>query len=599
MPQPQTDQMSPSVAADLRPFYLAGVKGPLLAIYYAPVGELHPLGDILLAPPFAEEMNRCRAMVAMQARAFAQMGIGTLVLDPYGTGDSGGDFSGASWALWRDDLKRGIEWLRRHANGCRALWGIRLGAVMAAELALEDRGIARLLFWQPVVQGKQYFTQFLRIRIAAEMADRDGIKTTDALREWSASGEIVEVSGYRIGPDLARQLDSVRLPDASDISSLHLSWFEVLASAETPCGNARAIDGYKSAGVTLDFVSVIGPAFWLIHERTVAPELIDATVKAVSAWSVPREDALVGAEDFKDSASTVSDQALSLEYPLVGRCEGENLISILHRGAPKARRGIVIVVAGGPQYRAGAHRQFVSLARRLAALGYPVLRFDLRGMGDSTGSHLGYQQSASDIRAAIDTLIEEQPQVDEVVLFGECESASGILFYAYQDRRVKGIALINPWVRTEEGRAQVIVKHYYLKRVLSRDFWRKVGSGAFDPRESLGSFFQTLRAYVRGRKINALSRPTSEQEDISGLPLPDKTAAGLRRFQGPVMILMSGRDYIAREFDEVTRSSKAWQGLLDEPRICRRVLADADHTFSREVWKVQVADWVADWLAGW
>ncbi len=236
-------------------------------------------------------MNRCRAMVAMQARAFAQMGIGTLVLDPYGTGDSGGDFSGASWALWRDDLKRGIEWLRRHANGCRTLWGIRLGAVMAAELALQDPGIARLLFWQPVVQGKQYFTQFLRIRIAAEMADRDGIKTTDALRERSASGEIVEVSGYRIGPDLARQLDSVRLPDASDISSLHLSWFEVLASAETPCGNARAIDGYKSAGVTLDYVPVIGPAFWLIHERTVAPELIDATVKAVSGWSLPRENA--------------------------------------------------------------------------------------------------------------------------------------------------------------------------------------------------------------------------------------------------------------------------------------------------------------------
>ena len=116
----------------------------------------------------------------------------------------------------------------------------------------------------------------------------------------------------------------------------------------------------------------------------------------------------------------------------------DELVGMLHRGDPGAKRGIVIVVAGGPQYRAGAHRQFVSLARRLAARGYPVLRFDLRGMGDSGGSHLGYQHSEPDIRAAIDTLTAEQPEVDEVVLFGECESASGILFYAYQDHARKG-----------------------------------------------------------------------------------------------------------------------------------------------------------------
>jgi exosortase A-associated hydrolase 1 len=294
-----------------------------------------------------------------------------------------------------------------------------------------------------------------------------------------------------------------------------------------------------------------------------------------------------------------SDQAPGAEYPLTFQCERDELMAILHPGTPGIRRGVVIVVAGGPQYRAGAHRQFVSLARKLAARGYPVLRFDLRGMGDSSGNHLGFQHSEPDIRAAVDALMAEQPQVNEVVLFGECESASGILFYAYQDNRVKGIALVNPWVRTEEGRAQVIVKHYYVSRLLSRGFWRKVGSGTFGARESLVSFFQTFRAYLRGRKIGALSQPTPGNEDISSLPLPTKTAAGLRRFSGPVMILMSGRDFIAREFDEVTESSKAWHGLLDDPRICRRVVADADHTFSREIWKDQVADWVAEWLRGW
>ena len=592
--------MKAAAREHILPFFLYGARGPLLAVYYAPEEATNPIGDILLAPPFAEEMNRCRAMVAIQARAFSRMGIGTLVLDPYGTGDSGGDFSDGSWELWRDDLKRGIEWLRSNANGCRALWGIRLGAVMAAQLALQDSGIGRLLLWQPVARGKNYFTQFLRIRIAAEMDSRGGIKTTDELRKRAAAGEAIEVSGYRIGSTLARQLDEVRLPDASDLSSLRLSWFEVLAAADTPRSNATLIDDYKSGGVELDYQSVTGPAFWQLHERTVAPELIDATVKAVSAWSTTAQiSPAKRPRTSHDLPKGVSDRASGSEYPLLCRCDQDELVAILHRGNPGARRSVVIVVAGGPQYRVGAHRQFVSLARRLAVRGYPVLRFDLRGMGDSGGSHLGYQHSEPDIRAAIDTLIAEQPQVDEVVLFGECESASGILFYAYQDSRVKGIALVNPWVRTEEVQAQVIMKHYYVSRLLSRAFWRKVGAGRFDSRESLVSFFQVLRTYLRGRTTTVLNNTTREHEDISGLPLPLKTAAGLRRFRGPAMILMSGRDYIAREFDEVVGSSKAWQGLLDDPRICRRVLMDADHTFSREIWKIQVVDWVAEWLESW
>jgi exosortase A-associated hydrolase 1/exosortase A-associated hydrolase 2 len=591
--------MNAAIREHIRPFYLSGTHGPLLAIYYPPAAEPNPIGDILLAPPFAEEMNRCRAMVAMQARAFSRMGIGTLLLDPYGTGDSGGDFSDASWELWRDDLKCGIEWLRRRANGCQALWGIRLGAVMAAELALQDSAIRRLLLWQPVAQGKSHFTQFLRIRIAAEMEIRGGIKTTEELRKRSAAGEIIEVSGYRIGPDLAQGLDAVKLPDATDLSTLRLSWFEVLASVGTPHGNARVIDDYKSRGVALDYQPVAGPPFWQLHERTVVPELIDATVNAVSAWTPPLRTSSDNVTAQRDLADDSLPQASGPEYPLICPCERDELMAIMHRGGLRARRGIAIVVAGGPQYRAGAHRQFVSLARRLAARGYPVLRFDLRGMGDSSGSHLGYQRSQPDIRAAIDALTAEQPQVDEIVLFGECESASGILFYAYQDPRVKGVALVNPWVRTEEGRAEVIVKHYYVDRLLSRAFWQKVASGKFDPRESLTSFFQVFRKYLGVRKIMARGDATSGHEDISDLPLPIKTAAGLRRFRGPTMILMSGNDYIAREFDEVIRSSKAWQGLLDEPRIRRRVLAEADHTFSREVWKIEVADWVAEWLGSW
>ncbi|MBN8507277.1 MAG: hydrolase 1, exosortase A system-associated [Burkholderiales bacterium] len=570
-------------------FLIEGARAPLHATYFPPQGAPHPQGDILVVPPFAEEMNRCRAMVALQARELSRCGVGTLVLDPYGTGDSAGDFVDATWTLWLADLRAGLAWLREHGQGCRTLWGLRLGAVLASHLARADGAIDRLLLWQPVLDGKQFFTQFLRIRIAAEMNLPDRVKTTGELRKRAADGEAIEVSGYRIGPPLAKQLDEAQF-DASVLASpMRIDWFEVLQAADATMSPAarQAIDRWRLAGASVEAGIVIGPAFWHVHERELAPGLIAATAARVRAWGGP------GASR-GDMAPPA--HAPHAELPVFFDCGADHLSGVLHHAAPDASCGVVIVVAGGPQYRAGAHRQFVTLARRLAASGFPVLRFDLRGMGDSSGEHRGYGQSESDIRAAIDSLLSAQPQLRGVALLGECESASGILFYAWRDPRVKRTVLINPWVRTEEGRAQVIVRHYYLHRLGSADFWKQVFSGQFRAAESLRSLFGVVRAYVRGRIEMARQSAEPGLDDFSHLPLPVRVAEGLRRFQGRSLLLMSGFDLIAREFDEVTSASRAWAGLLAGERIRRVDIEGADHTFSREVWKNAAADTVARWL---
>ena len=107
------------------------------------------------------------------------------------------------------------------------------------------------------------------------------------------------------------------------------------------------------------------------------------------------------------------------------------------------------------------------------------------------------------------------------------------------------------------------------------------------------------RAYLRGRLMFARARADAGQGDISGLPLPQRTAAGLGRFKGQSLLLMSGHDYIAREFDEVTAASRAWDGLLADPRVQRRDIDGADHTFSRKAWKSAASDAVVDWMRGW
>ena len=601
--QPTPRSGAATADSDPHVFLLDGSRGALFAAYFAPTGTPHPAGDILVVPPFAEEMNRCRAMVTLQARALAHIGIGTLVVDPYGTGDSAGDFAEATWDTWRDDLTRGLAWLRQHGQGCASLWGIRLGTLMATELAQQDGGIERLLLWQPVLNGKLFYTQFLRIRLAAEMELPNRVKTTQELRQKSESGETIEVSGYAIHPALARALDGLELSNHAALSRLQTDWFEVLTSAESsiPRANAKAAADFEAAGAAITVHTVIGPPFWHVHERELAPELIAATSRCLGAWGRPgRPSASASANPLPDRAASGPPDA---EVPLTFACGSDRLAAMLHRPATAAagtsKRGVVIVVAGGPQYRAGAHRQFVSLARKLAASGFPVLRFDLRGMGDSSGSYVGFQESEADIRCAIDALLAREPQLDEVVLLGECESASGILFYAWRDVRVKGAVLVNPWVRTEEGQAQVIIKHYYLDRLRSKEFWRLVRSGKFDIRASLSSLADVVRAYVRGKKLMAQAHTDAASDDISGLPLPVKTAVGLRRFTGRSLLLMSGHDYIAREFDEVTAASTAWNGLLADPRVVRCDIEGADHTFSRAAWKEAASDAVVSWMRKW
>jgi len=89
------------------------------------------------------------------------------------------------------------------------------------------------------------------------------------------------------------------------------------------------------------------------------------------------------------------------EQALVFDCQGEQLIGIIHQGESEIRIGVLIVV-GGPQYRVGSHRQFLLLARALALHGTPVMRFDVRGMGDSGGEQRFFDQLDDDIRAAVD-----------------------------------------------------------------------------------------------------------------------------------------------------------------------------------------------------
>lgn len=270
------------------------------------------------------------------------------------------------------------------------------------------------------------------------------------------------------------------------------------------------------------------------------------------------------------------------------QCRGDWLYGVATVPGRPRTRGVIIVV-GGPQYRAGSHRQFALLARDLAARGTPVLRFDYRGMGDSQGDPRSFDDIDDDLRAAIDHFTGADYGVGEVVLWGLCDGASAALFYAPQDARVTGVVLANPWARSTDGIAKTTLKHYYRRRLLDPAFWKKIIEGRFNAGKALGSFARLLGA--------ATAAPAASSDCRA--PLRERMRAGLAQFRGKVLLLTSGVDLTAQEFLDMEKSSSEWKSLLARPQVSRQTLPDADHTFSRRRWRDQVAEHTANWLDSW
>lgn len=266
--------------------FVQGQAGALAVVEFAP-----PLGTpvrfgVLHLPAFGDEMNKARHVVAAQARAFAAIGGVTLVLDPRGTGDSAGEFVQATWEGWREDAQVAWDALRAsmpHASR-RVLWGLRLGALLAADLA-GRRAIDAdaLLLWQPVAGGRAFFNQFLRIAAAQALEERGHAITRDALRAALAAGDEVEVGGYALNSALlagaeALELGAMPVPRGPVV----VRETGAVDATDVAPGTQRWVVEWRTRGGEVDAAAVAAPSFWTSLELEDAPALIAGTTAALA-----------------------------------------------------------------------------------------------------------------------------------------------------------------------------------------------------------------------------------------------------------------------------------------------------------------------------
>jgi exosortase A-associated hydrolase 1 len=256
-------------------------------------------------------------------------------------------------------------------------------------------------------------------------------------------------------------------------------------------------------------------------------------------------------------------------------CAGETLFGTLDMGSASGAVGLLLV-SGGNEIRSGAWGGQAGLAARLAHQGVPVFRFDRRGVGDSTGENRGFRASAPDIAAALAAFRAAAPHVKRVVAMGNCDAASALMLGA--GLGCDGLVLSNPWTFESTGESEAddgaeeappaVLRAHYLRRLRDPAALVRLLSG----KVSLCGLVRSLMAM--GRK----AAPTT---------LAGEMHRGLAGFDGPVRLLIAGRDRTALAF--------AGQWDAGDPRLRR--CAGASHSFVEGAAQVWLEDQMLEFIS--
>ncbi len=171
---------------------------------------------VVMCHPLGEEKLWSHRVFVSFARDLAAAGIAVLRFDFRGEGDSDRDFQGADLESRIQDACLAVDALRKLQPSVAevTLLGLRLGASVAAAAAARRSDVARLLLWDPVIDGATYMQAVLRLNLMYQMAiHRRVVENREALVARLAKGETINIEGYEVAEPLYRQVSGFRLQD--------------------------------------------------------------------------------------------------------------------------------------------------------------------------------------------------------------------------------------------------------------------------------------------------------------------------------------------------------------------------------------------------
>jgi pimeloyl-ACP methyl ester carboxylesterase len=414
------------------------------ATLHSPDGQ--PRGGIVLCNAVGFEGQTAYRTLWLLAEELVRRGFAVLRFDYYGTGDSGGDPVDVDLvSLWRESLHGAIDTLRT-ATGFESvtLVGMRFGAALTQLVARERDDIGALVMWWPVLSGS-LFARELR---AASMFEASTRPEPDVSSDSKPRG--LEVVGYEFWKPTLDAMKSINLEKSDDPAGAP-SVLLLERDGEQRC--KALAETWSALGADVDRAEAPGFGDFMIDNETKSVTPVDAVQQVVS-WIDQHADGRTTAIDQLPSPPAVrptievSGGSQEASVTLEGLLRG-----VITRPAQTARgRTGVVLATLGATARSGPGRLHTRLARHWAALGFPVLRIDLMGAGESLSGvdPLAWDQPydrsrISEVASAASWLVETQG-VDRVVLFGLCSGAYNAFHAALEGAPAAAVVLVNPYI---------------------------------------------------------------------------------------------------------------------------------------------------------
>ncbi|RYY46859.1 MAG: hydrolase 1, exosortase A system-associated [Sphingomonadales bacterium] len=251
-------------------------------------------------------------------------------------------------------------------------------------------------------------------------------------------------------------------------------------------------------------------------------------------------------------------------------CANELLVGTLDEAASTTG---LLIVSGGNEIRAGAHRGMATLAARVAEAGYPVFRFDRRGIGDSAGENRGFESTAADIILAA-TTFRREARLARVLAYGNCDAATALAFF-HGPASIDALLLANPWTieSTDDLPPAAAIRSHYAERLRDPKEWLRLMRGGVN----IANVIRGLRKFAQKQSQEPETLAARLGSALASVPPTtillakgDNTAIAFAdAFKGPAFEAARGRVQV----ETLDSDSHSFASTSDKDWLFDRVIA--------------------------